>query len=392
MIFIQNKDQKFGKHLLDKFYLDHKSININTGSFGSPPRYVGEAYQRYREYMDSNPDKFIRFEMEEKIKETKVLVGNYINADIDNIIFVDNASDGANSVFKSIIKPKWKVIAFSNAYKSIKSLLTYLKDRLEIEIIELLLTTETINSNTLLLDSLTNILDLYPDIKFATIDHISSTPAVILPVKSIINIMRNRGIITFIDGAHGVGQIKLDMNELKPDFYVSNFHKWGMTPKSVAFMYVNDDFKHLIYPNIIAGYGGGLNDFTWTGTKDYSAIFSIKEALEFRSNYGEEDIMNYNHNLAIKGAEIMASIFGTDLLIKDNSHIGSMSNIRLPLNDSIKIKEIVDNIMLDHKIYLFTFKFNEIHYARISAQIFNEEEDYIKVANHFMQYSLYNNI
>jgi len=63
-------------------------------------------------------------------------------------------------------------------------------------------------------------------ITFAVFDHIASTPAITMPVKQLVKMTRQRGILTLIDGAHAVGQVPLDLTGLDPDFYVSNTHKW----------------------------------------------------------------------------------------------------------------------------------------------------------------------
>ncbi len=123
----QKENKKFGKHLLNKFYLDPNATHINVGSFSAPSRYAEEACQKYREQINFNPDKFFNFKMFSKIKETQILVSKYINANPGNIVFVDNASDGSNSVLKSIIKPKWKVVTFSTVYKRVDRLLDFLK-------------------------------------------------------------------------------------------------------------------------------------------------------------------------------------------------------------------------------------------------------------------------
>ena len=54
---------------------------------------------------------------------------------------------------------------------------------------------------------------------------ITSVPAARFPFETITQLCREKRILSVIDGAHGVGQIPIDLASLDPDFFVSNCHK-----------------------------------------------------------------------------------------------------------------------------------------------------------------------
>jgi isopenicillin-N epimerase len=56
--------------------------------------------------------------------------------------------------------------------------------------------------------------------------HITTVTGLMLPVKEICAMARQRGVLTHVDGAHAPGQISLNMHELGCDFYASSPHKW----------------------------------------------------------------------------------------------------------------------------------------------------------------------
>ena len=55
---------------------------------------------------------------------------------------------------------------------------------------------------------------------FATSDHISSAPAVVFPVKGLVDLCHQYDVWALIDGAHAPGHLHLNLEELGADFYI----------------------------------------------------------------------------------------------------------------------------------------------------------------------------
>lgn len=55
----------------------------------------------------------------------------------------------------------------------------------------------------------------------AIIDGIVSRPAVILPWERLVAIAKEEGVMSLVDGAHLVGHLEVDVDRVKPDFFVS---------------------------------------------------------------------------------------------------------------------------------------------------------------------------
>ena len=79
-------------------------------------------------------------------------------------------------------------------------------------------------------------------LRFAVIDHITSGTAILMPVAEINKIIRRWApdCKILIDGAHALGQIKLDFPSYYCDYYVSNLHKWFFAPRSCSFIYTSN--------------------------------------------------------------------------------------------------------------------------------------------------------
>lgn len=107
-------------------------------------------------------------------------------------------------------------------------------------------------------------------------------------------------------------------------------------------------------------------------------------AVEFRKSLGGEDaIMAYCHDLAIKGGVIAAEILGTKVL--ENTGQIAMVNVEIPLgntklSDAQIIGIFIDKLLYEHNCMAPVYKHNNIWYTRLSAQVYNDESDFETVA------------
>ena len=234
----------------------------------------------------------------------------------------------------------------------------------------------------------------------AITSHISSTPSAIFNAKKITELLHKYDILSIIDGAHVIGQIELNIDDIDCDFYVSNGHKWLMSPPGSAIMFVKMEFQHLIYPLTISNgapsFGNQYIDsldtslftqfqkyFIYQGTDDHIAYISMLSALEFRkiiSNNNDKLIMEYCHQLAVNGGNLIANIWNTSRLVKNDMNVGNMVNIKLPTQNQTQVK-FIQNVLFrqttkEKYTFLPVFKWNGIFYARVSAQVYNEISDF----------------
>lgn len=67
-------------------------------------------------------------------------------------------------------------------------------------------------------------------------------PSIIFPIKQITEYLHSKNIPVAIDGAHSIGNIKLDLNDYGADFYFSNFHKWFYSAKTASFLWIHKKY------------------------------------------------------------------------------------------------------------------------------------------------------
>lgn len=182
-------------------------------------------------------------------------------------------------------------------------------------------------------------------IKLAIVDHISASPAVVFPVKALAAFFRGKEIPLFIDGAHAIGQLPIDLSEIQPSAYFSNFHKWAYAPKSAAFLYVSDEFLSVIKPAVTGIHHGEelSREFFSTGTRDLTSLLCAPEGLKYLESFDADRVREYCHNLALAAARKVAAIWGTQLFSEDERVVANLINVLVPSEDA----KLCEKIALD---------------------------------------------
>eukprot|EP00850_Spirogloea_muscicola_P007548 SM000038S14361 [mRNA] locus=s38:395581:398367:- [translate_table: standard] len=212
-------------------------------------------------------------------------------------------------------------------------------------------------------------------IRLAVLDHVTSMPSVVLPLRTLVSMVRaaSPGVLVLVDGAHAIGNVDIDLLALGADFYTSNLHKWAFAPPGAAFLHaLPEHLAALHHPIVSHNLGKGLaREAAWTGTKDYSALLAVPAALEFwkaaDAQYGS--LKDYNKRQVLAMAEMLAGAWGTMLgtpeaMCSSVAMVGLPSAVEAPIYFCTTALEAGDPVTA---------------YVRISHQIYNTEGDYIQL-------------
>jgi hercynylcysteine S-oxide lyase len=218
----------FGAQLLSSFPFTAGNININHGSFGAYPIVVREALENYQRRIDAQPDGFLRYELPELIDKSRSAVAQLINAGVDNVVLVPNASTGVNTVLRNLLYEKGdKIVYLGTTYSACEKAVIHIVDTCKpqdsVEAVKVDIE-YPISSDEILKRFETAISQ--KGVRLALFDTVSSLPALRLPFEKMVALCKKYNVLSLVDGAHGVGCVGLDMRSLDADFFVSNLHKY----------------------------------------------------------------------------------------------------------------------------------------------------------------------
>ncbi len=151
-----------------------------------------------------------------------------------------------------------------------------------------------------------------PRTRLVTVSHVLQTNGRVLPAERIAALCREKGVRLFLDGAQAIGQLRVDLAAIDPDFYGWNGHKWLLGPVGTAGLYARADaFAELgLLP---AGSGSAENDLAgreeddvpWravprrleVGTRNWPLYEGLVRAVSLFGEIGWERCFERSHAL-----------------------------------------------------------------------------------------------
>ena len=379
----------------EHWLLDPAITFLNHGSFGATPRAVLRVQDEYRQQMEREPVRFFTRELEPLLDEARISIADFLGADAEGIALVTNATAGVNAVLRSLDLDRLDELVVTNQeYNACRNVLEYVASAVGAKVVVVDVPFPVKSSDDIAERVLAAVT---PRTRLVLIDHITSQTAVINPVETIVRELNSRGIDTLIDGAHAPGMLRLNLAELGVAYYTANLHKWVCAPKGAAFLYVRDNRRYGVRP-IAISHGANstrtdrsrfLIEFDWTGTFDPTAWIAVPAALDFMGGVvgGWQEVMRRNHELALRGRDILANALQIDPPAPDDM-LGSMAALPLPDGQSTTAPALYgdplqDRLLFEHNIEvpIVPWPGPPKRLIRISAQLYNEEADYEKLAN-----------
>jgi isopenicillin-N epimerase len=370
-------------------------VFLNHGSFGATPRVVLDVQQQYRAQMEREPVRFLTRELEPLLDAARRDVAKFVGADPEGLVFVQNNTTGVNAVLRSLDLDRFDELVVTNQeYNASRNVLEFVASASGSKIVVVDIPFPMRSSGEVTERVLAAVTERT---RLVLIDHVTSQTAVINPIAEIVAALNARGIDTLVDGAHAPGMIPIDIKNLGVAYYTANLHKWVCAPKGSAFLYVRENRRYGIRPTSIShGANSPRNDrsrymleFDWTGTVDPSAWLATPAALEFMSTLvegGWAGVMRRNHELALRGRDILASALRVDPPVPD-SMLGSMASLPLPDGTEepappLFIDPLQDRLLDEFRIEVPVMPWPRPpkRMIRISAQLYNSEPDYERLA------------
>ena len=371
--------------------LSQKTVFLNHGSFGATPVSVMEEQDRIRRLMESDPVHFIERLSNEMWQESVLELSRFLNADPEGMLFVANATTGVNTILRSLdLSEGDEIIVPDHAYQACRNAIDFVTNRSGAKTVVVRIPFR-IDDDSDIIDPIMSAIN--EKTVLAMIDTVSSPTGIRMPFEKLVEMIQERGVDVLVDAAHGPGNVPLDVDKLNASYITGNCHKWICTPKGSAFLHIREDKRDGVKPLVIGhGHSSELApnekfrlEFDWTGTRDPSPWLCIPHAIKHVGSMvhgGWTEIMERNRQMAIFGRDLICEALDTTPPTPDFM-ISSMSSVEFPSNEDIKSipldgDPIHNQLYDDYRIQVpvISWPNHNSKYIRISAQLYNSEEEY----------------
>jgi isopenicillin-N epimerase len=371
------------KTLQSQFLLDPSVTFLNFGSFGACVKPVFEEYQQWQLQMEREPVQFITVKGYGYLKQSLAALGNYINCAADDLVYVTNPSYAVNIIAKSLaLEPGDEVLATNLEYGACDKTWEYYCKKKGARYVRQEITLPLTTKEKAVEDFFKG---LSPRTKLIFINQVTSATALVLPVKEICEIARQKKIMTFVDGAHVPGQIPLDLAKLGADMYTGACHKWMMTPKGCSFLYVKKELQDLFDPLLISwGYNSPplshskfLDYHQLQGTRDFTAFLTVPRAIRFMKENKWVEVAAECRLLVQKNAKRFCDLVRTSPLCPlSDEFLAQMFSIPVNCKEPEKLKQ---HLFEKYKIEIPVMRQDANVFIRYSINAFNTQADLDKL-------------
>jgi cysteine desulfurase/selenocysteine lyase len=165
---------------------------------------------------------------------------------------------------------------------------------------------------------------LGPKVKLVSFAHVSNALGTITPAKQIIDMAHHAGAKVLLDGAQSVSHMRVDLQQLNPDWFVFSGHKiYG--PTGIGVVYGKEDLLNETQP--WQGGGNMIKNVTFehttfqdapgrfeAGTGNIADAVGLGAAIDYVSKIGIDLIDQYEHYLLLYATRLLKQVPGLRLI------------------------------------------------------------------------------
>lgn len=294
-VLYEQDPEHYWARVREQFLIPHGEVYLNNGTVGSSPapvlRAVFEGYNTLERMDAVDPEDYPIWGYG-PWNQFRDPLAAFVGCARDNIALVRNSTEANNYLANGIdLKPGDEVLMTDQEHPGGEQPWLLKAKRYGTVVKKVTLpkpVPDAAHVMNLFADAIT------PRTRVMFFSHITTVTGVVLPVKELCALARSKGILSFVDGAHVTGMMRLNVTDLGCDAYASSPHKWLQAPKGTGYLYVRDEVMDRLW-NTIATEGWDepqlkAERFQRIGSSNVPTLHGLVAAITLANSIGIDRI------------------------------------------------------------------------------------------------------
>lgn len=228
-----------------------------------------------------------------------------------------------------------------------------------------------------------------PRTRVLQVSHITAPTGIVMPVRSLAALARDRGLWFHVDGAQSAGMIPVNLRELGCDSYATSGHKWLGATHETGLLHIRGERIDEVAPRHAGAYSSEDFDFEGRlvyatgvvrheyGTRNAAVAAGMAEAARFQEAVGRERIAAYGAALATRLHAGLSGLAGVTVLTPSIPALrASMVTFEIKGHEASKL---FGYLLGQHGLRCRPVTEAGLQAMRVSTHLFNQESDVDKV-------------
>lgn len=348
-------DETFWRDIAREYDVTREVIQLENGNWGMMPRPVHQQYVEHLARVNRDTSFYARRGMGADMAAAKTELAETLGVPADEIAFTRNATEALKALIGGYnrLEPGDAVLYADLDYDSMRRSMDRLALKRGAQVVRIDLPEPADRQS--LIDAYAEAFQRHPGIRLVLLTHVSHRTGLVLPVREIAALARERGIDVIVDAAHSWCQLDFALPDLDCDFVGLNGHKWLAAPLGVGFLHIRKTALSKIDFDIASPLDarGVIGERMETGTLNSAAFLTIPAALAFQARIGLSRKSARLRALRDRWVRPLRSVAGLEILTPDEpGSYGAITSFRLSGRTTSQENRLLSQRLLeDHGVF-----------------------------------------
>lgn len=262
-------------------------INLEHGYWGKMSTSVEQVLAHHTHRVNRDLSWYARRDYDRDFMAARAVVAEALGASVNEVMLTRNATESfVNLITQYDGLSPGDAIAWADVdYPEFKRMMAWLADTRQVQ--GFMLALPSTGNDDDYVRAYEQAFDTYPQLKLLLLTHVSNQHGLVLPVRRIAALARQRGIQVICDCAQSWGLLDFTVDALDVDWAVFNLHKWIGSPVGIGALYMRQGTLEQVRP--FPGEPDGDADVAnrvHLATSDFAAFMTVPAAMSFHQAIG----------------------------------------------------------------------------------------------------------